>query len=353
MLGFLLRLLGLTQGNIVSVSLVTPAAVGGDEKEMLANQVAAYERANLKFGDQGMEVRLPQPDGSFKTEFVKPNIVAFNAGVNSFSLGKLSPFFGGWGPSDRLNNQSFKALVGDLASGGALGGMAGEKVAALRQQLSDPAQAGQHMAIRQKIGVIQDLAGQIKDMLADGSHHSAGNEPYKFPVRLLALANECDASPAFNCKSGKDRTGQLDVEIKDFYTSLNVNEGQVRDLNHRRSDAENLNLKTLFEQGGGREIQKYNTGIPGSKVDLKIFYNLFQFTSDKIDALKGLSKWVGSSRVDQNQSIFIPQAQKHQLINQGADWLHIIETQTGAYLEEDDITRYELPPEALGDASAF
>jgi len=143
------------------------------------------------------------------------------------------------------------------------------------------------------------------------------------------------------------------VEIKDFYTSLNVNEGQVRDLNHRRSDAENLNLKTLFEQGGGREIQKYNTGIPGSKVDLKIFYNLFQFTSDKIDALKGLSKWVGSSRVDQNQSIFIPQAQKHQLINQGADWLHIIETQTGAYLEEDDITRYELPPEALGDASAF
>lgn len=280
--------------NIVSVSLVTPAAVGGDEKEMLANQVAAYERANLKFGDQGMEVRLPQPDGSFKTEFVKPNIVAFNAGVNSFSLGKLSPFFGGWGPSDRLNNQSFKALVGDLASGGALGGMAGEKVAALRQQLSDPAQAGQHMAIRQKIGVIQDLAGQIKDMLADGSHHSAGNEPYKFPVRLLALANECDASPAFNCKSGKDRTGQLDVEIKDFYTSLNVNEGQVRDLNHRRSDAENLNLKTLFEQGGGREIQKYNTGIPGSKVDLKIFYNLFQFTSDKIDALKGLSKWVGS-----------------------------------------------------------
>jgi len=207
LLGFLLRLLGLTQGNIVSVSLVTPAAVGGDEKEMLANQVAAYERANLKFGDQGMEVRLPQPDGSFKTEFVKPNIVAFNAGVNSFSLGKLSPFFGGWGPSDRLNNQSFKALVGDLASGGALGGMAGEKVAALRQQLSDPAQAGQHMAIRQKIGVIQDLAGQIKDMLADGSHHSAGNEPYKFPVRLLALANECDASPAFNCKSGKDRTG--------------------------------------------------------------------------------------------------------------------------------------------------
>lgn len=280
--------------NIVSVSLVTPAAVGGDEKEMLANQVDAYTRANMKFGYEGIEVRLPQPDGSFKTERVKPQIHAFNAGVNSFSLGKLSPLFGGWGPSDRLNNESVKALVGDLASGGAIGGLAGSKLAALREQLADPSLAAQHLDIRHKMGVIQDLSHQVTTMLKDGLHHSAGTEPYKLPVRLLALANECDASPAFNCKSGKDRTGQLDVEIKDFYTSLNVNDGQVREINHRRTEAENLNLKTLFEQGGGREIQKYNTGIPGSKVDLKVFYNLFQFTSDKIDELKGLSKWVGS-----------------------------------------------------------
>lgn len=281
--------------NIVSMSLVTPAAIGGDEKAMLANQVAAYERANLKFADKGIEVNLPQPDGSFKTEHVKPNIVAFNAGVNSFSLGKTtSPFFGGWGPSDRLNKQSMKAMVGDMATSGAIGGMAGKKLAVLREQLNDPSLAAQHLTLRHKMGVIQDLAHQLNTMLQDGLHHSAGHEPYKFPVRLMALANECDASPAFNCKSGKDRTGQLDVEIKDFYTSLNVNDGQVRELNHQRTEAENLNLKTLFEHGGGREIQKYNTGVPGSKVDLKVFYNLFQFTNDKIDALKGLSKWVGA-----------------------------------------------------------
>lgn len=281
--------------DIVSVSLVTPAAIGGDEKKMLANQVAAYERANQTFGTEGIEVSLPQPDGSMKTERVKPNIIAFNAGVNSFSLGTVkSPFFGGWGPSDRLNNASVKQLVGNLGTDGAIGGMAGRKIAALRQQLSDPAQAAQHTLIRHKIGVIQDLAQQVNTMLKEGLHHTAGNEPYKFPVRLLALANECDAAPAFNCKSGKDRTGQLDVEIKDFYTSLNVSDGQVRELNYRRSEAENLNLKTLFEHGGGREIQKHNTGVPGSKVDLKMFYNLFQFTDDKIDALKGLSKWVGA-----------------------------------------------------------
>lgn len=279
--------------SIVSMSLVTPAAVGGDEKEMLANQVAAYQRANERFGSAGIEVRLPQPDGSFRTERVKPNIIAFNAGVNSFSLGKTASTFGGWGPSDRLNNESIRQLVGDGAGTGALGGLAARKIETLRAELADPSKADQHLHIRRQIGVIQTLASQVQQMLRDQSHHSAGFEPYKFPVRILALANECGAASAFNCKSGKDRTGQLDVEIKDFYTHLNV-AGEARVLNHQRSQTENLNLKTLFEQGGGREIQKYNTGIPGSKVDLKVFYDVFQFTNDKIDDLKGLSKWVGS-----------------------------------------------------------
>jgi hypothetical protein len=74
--------------NIVSVSLVTPGIMGGEEK-MLANQVAAYARANDKFGKDGIEVNIPQPDGSFKTERVKPHVIAFNAPVNSWSLGKL------------------------------------------------------------------------------------------------------------------------------------------------------------------------------------------------------------------------------------------------------------------------
>lgn len=284
--------LGLT---VVSMSLVTPAAVGGDEKAMLQHQVDAYERANLLHAHKGIEVRLPQPDGSYKTEIVKPQVVAFNSGVNSWSLGKGRDLFGGWGPSDRLNRESAKALVGDLGSGGSLGGLAGQKVAALRAQLSNPALSPeQELHARQQIGVIQDLAQQVVDMLASGSHHHVGNEPYKFPVRIMALAQECGATPAFNCKSGKDRTGQLDVEIKDFYTDLNFN-GQARALDHVRNDIEKVNLKTLFEQGGGREVQKVNTGVPGSKVDLKVYYDQYQFSDqDKVDDLKGLSKWVGA-----------------------------------------------------------
>jgi hypothetical protein len=151
----------------------------------------------------------------------------------------------------------------------------------------------------EKIGTIRGLVDQIRTIIHANedsalSYKQAGADPYKLPVRLLALANEVGASPAFNCKSGKDRTGQLDVEIKDFYTHLNASKGRVREINHQRNADEASNFKKLFEQGGGRELQKLNTGIPGSKVDLKSFYSVLGYSSNNIDELKGLSKWVGS-----------------------------------------------------------
>ncbi len=42
-----------------------------------------------------------------------------------------------------------------------------------------------------------------------------------------------------------------------------------------------------------------------------------------------------------NESVYIPAGTKHRLENTTADPLHLIEVQTGAYLEEDDIIRYD------------
>ena len=42
-----------------------------------------------------------------------------------------------------------------------------------------------------------------------------------------------------------------------------------------------------------------------------------------------------------NQSTFIPKGSRHQLINDTKKPLEIIEVQTGKYLEEDDIKRYD------------
>jgi len=52
---------------------------------------------------------------------------------------------------------------------------------------------------------------------------------------------------------------------------------------------------------------------------------------------------VGDTRqmVFENQSIFVPQGAVHRLANPGKVPLTLIEVQTGAYLGEDDIVRYE------------
>ena len=61
---------------------------------------------------------------------------------------------------------------------------------------------------------------------------------------------------------------------------------------------------------------------------LLLFY--FSYTSDpKIIFLK------------ENESTYIPQGQKHRLSNPGTEPLEIIEVQSGTYLGEDDIVRFE------------
>ncbi len=45
--------------------------------------------------------------------------------------------------------------------------------------------------------------------------------------------------------------------------------------------------------------------------------------------------------VSENQSVYIPLGTKHRMVNPGQVAMYLIEVQTGAYLGEDDITRYE------------
>ena len=45
--------------------------------------------------------------------------------------------------------------------------------------------------------------------------------------------------------------------------------------------------------------------------------------------------------VPENQSVYIPLGEKHRLANPGHIPLELIEVQTGSYLEEDDIVRFD------------
>ena len=60
--------------------------------------------------------------------------------------------------------------------------------------------------------------------------------------------------------------------------------------------------------------------------------------------LKGVAEITNGDQVitlTENQSTYIPQGQTHRLANRGTEPLEIIEVQSGSYLGEDDIVRFE------------
>jgi len=53
------------------------------------------------------------------------------------------------------------------------------------------------------------------------------------------------------------------------------------------------------------------------------------------------ARWWCFCRLSENQSTYIPLGQVHRLANPGKVPLEIIEVQSGSYLGEDDIVRFE------------
>ncbi|MCQ8896246.1 hypothetical protein NQT62_07335 [Limnobacter humi] len=286
---------------IVSVNLLTPV---GKEKSMIEHQTAAFNAMELMHNQSlhnkaPLILRITDPQGHPRKVQVAPRFLPFNVPVNGFALGLGAHMTGIWRFSDGMNQAAITALIGHPDK--AFSGLAGARLAEYAQQLSDLKSTereggdttAQQRVVHQKMAMITTLSEQIRSITRNHRHHSVGKEPYKLPVRLLALAHECGAVPAYNCKSGKDRTGQLNVEIRDFYAHFHGT-GQFRQPDAQRSELERQNYSTLFADGGDRHIQTLNTGVPGSKSQLPFYHALLGVKAEKMDAIKGLSKWVGT-----------------------------------------------------------
>ncbi|MBE9562227.1 MAG: cupin domain-containing protein, partial [Proteobacteria bacterium] len=79
---------------------------------------------------------------------------------------------------------------------------------------------------------------------------------------------------------------------------------------------------------------------PGSSLSLQIHYH----RSEHWVIVQGTAKITKNDEVfvlTENQSTYIPIGTKHRLENQGRIPLEIIEVQSGSYLGEDDIVRFE------------
>lgn len=91
--------------------------------------------------------------------------------------------------------------------------------------------------------------------------------------------------------------------------------------------------------GADHKVKKI-TVYPDGKLSLQSH----KFRAEHWVVIKGTATVVNGDKeiiLEENQSTFIPALAKHRLSNQSQNNLEIIEVQTGSYLEEDDITRYD------------
>lgn len=96
---------------------------------------------------------------------------------------------------------------------------------------------------------------------------------------------------------------------------------------------------TTLEEGNRYKIKRIVVN-PGAKLSMQMHYH----RSEHWVVIAGTAKIVNGDQeifLEENQSTYIPKTHRHRLENPGKVPLQIIEIQSGPYLEEDDIVRFE------------
>ena len=115
-------------------------------------------------------------------------------------------------------------------------------------------------------------------------------------------------------------------------------QGRPEQANHRKVHRPWGAYETL--DGGSRFQVKRLTVNPGAALSLQ----MHSHRAEHWVVVKGTAKVTRGDEsffLQENESTYVPVGTKHRLENQGPDPLEIIEVQSGSYLEEDDIVRFE------------
>ena len=256
--------------DMVSVSLLTPDTIrhywltgsSDDERSMLTAQTQAWNsvaQLGVTFQYQGQQIR------------VMPTIHTFNFGVNSGAVNHSAApnKAGGWDLSDSMNTAAMAAFRQDVTA-----------------FINDPNQPAAKRTAAQTLlaqyDQIRNVKGERKDSL----------DAYKAAARIAVLANLIGAVPCWNCKSGKDRTGEMDVECKFLSTLIARGEDIPAPGAPLTKDQQGLFRAIAFE-GGNFEVQKANTGFEGYKTERVV--SIIKRLGGKIYRMfhAGGSKYVG------------------------------------------------------------
>lgn len=135
-----------------------------------------------------------------------------------------------------------------------------------------------------KIKKIINLSKQILDIWLSTNGRGIKSNPAAIQTRLAALLYLIGYPITFNCKSGKDRTGEVAAEINDLVMTMEANGGDVPDPYEKMTIEEKVQASNVFDATQSDEIASSNTGFRGLKVGYKN-------TTKRMGKMKGSSKF--------------------------------------------------------------
>ena len=182
---------------------------------------------------------------------------------------------------------------------------------------------------------VQDEQGNVTtgDILLTNSKnslvHASSRLVTAVGVENLIIVETADAVLVADRKNSQD--------VKNIVSQLDAQKREEKNL-HRKV-ARPWGWYDSVDEGERFKVKRIQVK-PGASLSLQMHHH----RAEHWIVVKGVAEITNGDQVitlTENQSTYIPKGQTHRLANRGAEPLEIIEVQSGSYLGEDDIVRFE------------